>query len=249
MKQEFEYIDDYFKGLLKGEERKIFEQRLVDEPGFAEEVAFYVSAHGAARDLVHEEKRNRFREIPVQSFNNGNPVIRKWLPYVAAAVFIGVIILVSLFYFTGSSPKELPHQLAHQYVAKEFTRLGVPMSTAGDSLQQGINLYNEGKPEQLQQALIVYEHLIQNDSANNLALKYAGLVSLRLKQYDSAFAYFQSLANIPDLFSNPGKFYSAITILERNRPEDIPRAKKLLQEVVRDNLEGRETAEEWLKRW
>jgi len=249
MTQEFEYIDDYFKGLLSNEEMKIFEQKLIDEPGFAEDVAFYLSALGTARDLVHEEKRSRFRELQVRPADTANVVIKMWLPYIAAAVLIGVVVLVSFFYFNNASPAKLPHQLAHQYIEKEFATLGVTMSSSSDSLQHGIKLYNEGKPEQLEQAMKMYERLIQNDSTNNQAIKYAGIVSLRLKQYDKALTYFQTLANIPGLFSNPGKFYSAITLLERNDPDDFPKAKKLLQEVVRDNLEGREIAGNWLKKW
>lgn len=250
MTQEFEYIDDYFKGLLGKEEMKIFEQRLIDEPEFAETVAFYVTSQEAARNLAHEEKRNRFRQIPVQSPSNGNPVfIKKWLPYAAAAVLVGMIILASLFYFNNKPEGEMPQQLAHQYIETELGKLGVKMNSSSDSIQHGIKLYNEGKPEQLKLSLLIYEQLIQKNSKNDEAIKYAGIVSLRLAQYDKALTYFQTLANIPGRYSNPGKFYSAITLLERKQPGDIPLAKKLLQEVVGDNLEGREIAEKWLKEW
>jgi hypothetical protein len=58
-----EYIDTYFRGKRTEAERRQFEKRILEEPAFAEEVAFYLSAAQAARELESEEKRNRFRNL------------------------------------------------------------------------------------------------------------------------------------------------------------------------------------------
>lgn len=242
MIQEFEYIESYFQGLLSDEEIKIFDQKLANDPAFAENVAFYLNAQNAARSLAHEEKINRFRKIPVSSPVSQIRVMKQWIPYVAAAAVISAIILLTVFYFNDPSPE----QLAHQYVEKEFATLGVPMGTAEDSLEQAARLYNAGQNEL---ALASYEKIIQQDPGNSDAIKYAGIIALRLRQYDKALAYFQNLEKFSQLYANPGKFYSAIALLERNHPGDQSNAKKLLQEVVKDNLEGKATAEKWLKEW
>ena len=75
-----------------------------------------------------------------------------------------------------------------------------------------------------------------------------GIVYLRLANYDKAFLYFQQLENYP-LYSNPAIFYQALTLMKRNGPGDKQNAKQLLQQVVKDNLEGKAVAQQWLKNW
>ena len=245
MTQEFEYIDSYFNGLLSSEEMKIFDQKIISEPDFAEDVAFYLTAQNAARDLAHKEKISRFRQLQPAPAERPGRIIKVWAPkvwapYAAAAAVIGAIVLIAVFYFNNPSPVNL----AHEYVEKNFADLSVNMGTS-DSVQDALGLYNAGK---LDEALRIYEKLLQKDATNPTILNHAGIAALRLKQYDKALHYFQRLANI-QLHANPGKFHSAITLMERNKPGDLQEAKKLLQNVVDDDLEGSDTAAKWLKEW
>ena len=68
-----------------------------------------------------------------------------------------------------------------------------------------------------------------------------------MDNYDKALGYFDWLAKEQGYFTNPGEFYQALTLLKRNQPGDIQKAKVLLQDVVNKNLTGNETAKEWLK--
>ncbi|HKO81806.1 MAG TPA: hypothetical protein VJU78_15480, partial [Chitinophagaceae bacterium] len=77
---------------------------------------------------------------------------------------------------------------------------------------------------------------------------YAGIVSLRLEQYDKAVNYFSKIENIK-LHANPGKFYHALVLIKRSQPGDMETAKQLLKQVVENDLEGKEEAEKWLKKW
>jgi hypothetical protein len=36
--------------------------------------------------------------------------------------------------------------------------------------------------------------------------------------------------------------------MDRNQPGDVAKAKQLLQQIVQNDLEGKETAQDWLKR-
>ena len=78
-------------------------------------------------------------------------------------------------------------------------------------------------------------------------MKLAGIVCLRLKQYDKALEYFRRLETIP-LEVNPGKFYHALALVERGTPEDLRNAKIILKQVIEKDLDGKETAAEWLKK-
>ena len=91
--------------------------------------------------------------------------------------------------------------------------------------------------------------LAKNNPTNSEAKKYAGIVSLRLNNYDKALEYFTMLATDTGLYSNPGKFYKAITLLKRNKDGDKEAAKLLLEEVRDENLEGKNEAEEWLEKF
>ena len=115
-----------------------------------------------------------------------------------------------------------------------------------NSIENGLRLYNEGKSvEALQQ----FEGIAAGDTSSYEAKKYAGIVSLRLKDYDKAINYFSLLENYTNLYANPGKFYHAIALLKRNKPGDKERAKALLEQVVQHNLDGKEDAQKLLNKW
>jgi tetratricopeptide (TPR) repeat protein len=239
-----EYIDQYFQGTPLPEETSEFERRITEDPVFAEEVAFYLSARRILKEQAAEEKKSRFREIYAQ--NSLAPVIQKpvrnlW-PYIAAAAMV-VGLIFSWYLFIKPTPLQ---QLADNYITQNFGTLGVTMGTSEDNLQKGLRQYNDG---QYKKALEVFEKLINLDNSNYIAKRYAGITSLRLQQYDKALHYFKLLADQPNLYANPGLFLQATTLLKRNLPGDKQSAKGLLEQVVQNDLEGKETAEQWLKKW
>ncbi len=241
-----EYIDRFFKGDLSPEEKLQFEQRIQEDPSFAAEVAFYAGAMQTISNDIAEEKKKRFKEI-YQADKRGavsRPVRKLWPYMAAAAVVVGVILGGYLLFFR--TPSSSPQQLADAFMKEELQSIGVEMSPNQDSLQQGKNLYNEGK---IDEALQRFESLVEYDSSNIEATKLAGIASLRLQQYDKALNYFIKLENYPGLYANPGKFYHALTLLNRNQAGDEEAAKQLLQQVVEKDLDKREVAEEWLKKW
>jgi hypothetical protein len=77
--------------------------------------------------------------------------------------------------------------------------------------------------------------------------KYAGITYLRLEKYDERLQFLQSLAANPG-FSNSTLLYKAITLMKRNKDGDLEAAKKILQDIRDNNLEGKATAVEWLKK-
>jgi tetratricopeptide (TPR) repeat protein len=239
-----EYIDQYFQGTPLPEEISAFERRVTEEPEFAEDVAFYLSARRVLKEQVEEKKKSRFREIYAQN-SSGHPIqkpVRKLWPYIAAAAMVaGFIFCWYLFIKPPSLQK-----LADNYINQNYGTLGISMGTSDGDLQQGLHFYNEGH---YKNALEVFEKLINLDNSNYIPKRYAGIASLRLQQYDKALHYFKLLAAQPNLYANPGVFLQATTLLKRNLPGDKLTAKGLLEQVVQNDLEGKETAEQWLKNW
>ncbi|HSZ32539.1 MAG TPA: hypothetical protein VK772_04470 [Puia sp.] len=244
-----EYIESYFTNKFPAEQAMEFEKRIESDPSFAEEVAFYLSALTVSKELAQEEKKEHFRklyhekskeeQIPVRKISAPTQ-IRKLVYYISTAAVIAGIIY-GTYMFNNTVP---PGQLASQYEKEYLQQLGVTMSSKADSIQAGISLYNNGKYED---ALTHFETIIQSDTTNSDALKYAGCSALQLKQYDLALTFFKKLDS-QNLYSNPGALLEALTLMLRNHPDDIVTVKQLLQKIVSNNLEGKETAEDWLKK-
>ena len=249
MENYLQYIDAYFNDELGAEEARQFEQRIIDDRSFAEEVAFYLSAKQTLREELIKEKKEWFRQLAAQnsalSAGRKSGMVRKMLVYrlATAAGFVGIIFLS--WYLFLQKPTS-PNQMADKYINSNFETLSVTMSTKKDSMQDGLSLYNK---KQYNSALQQFETIIQRDTANYSARKYAGIVYLRLGNYDKALAYFQQLEKY-SLYSNPALFYQALTLLKRNQPGDKQKARQLLQQVTSQHLAGEETAQQWLdRRW
>lgn len=238
--ERLEYIDDYFKGELLPEQAREFEKRIAEEPQFAEEVVFYINTYQVAKAQLVEDKKRRFLKIYQEADTSvsARPLKRIW-QYAAAAVI--VVMLVGGYLFIQPTRAE---KLADNYIQKNLQTLRVTMGSATSDLQTGLGLYNKTK---LQAALKQFEAVIHSDTANYNAKKYAGIVYLRLEQFDKALLYFKQLEKYPGLFANPGKFYQALTLMKRNHPGDIQRSKQLLHEVIKYDLEGKESAQDLLE--
>jgi tetratricopeptide (TPR) repeat protein len=245
--QDLEYIDDYFKGALPKEETGRFEQRILSEPPFAEAVSFYCMATQAAKEQLAPQKKQRFRELYQQytppAATSAPSLVRRLLPYMAAAAVLAAI-FIGWYVWLKPVP---PQQMADTYIKKELSSFGVSMGSRQDSLQNALQLYNERKDKE---ALQQFENMLAANATDATALRYAGIVSLRLGLYDKALQYFRQLEQYPGLYSNPGKFYYALTLMKRNAPGDASQARQLLQQVAQSNdLDGKKQAQQWLKQW
>jgi tetratricopeptide (TPR) repeat protein len=135
-----------------------------------------------------------------------------------------------------------PTRMAENYIQRNLAYLPVKMGSP-DSLTTGINLYNAGK---FAEALQQFEGLLRTDSLHPVALNYAGIVSLRMDNYDQALGYFRKLQHHTDPHINPALFYAALTLIRRNHPGDLNLAKELLRQIVEEDLNKKADAQELL---
>jgi tetratricopeptide (TPR) repeat protein len=237
-----EYIDDFFQSAQNAEQTRLFEQKILEDAEFARSVSFYLSARQIAKEGSTDEAKERFRDIyqEMKVVKMASPRLRWFrLPYLATAAV--VIILAGIFIWQRPLSVQ---QLANKYISQELNTVDVTMGKT-DDLQKAADLYN-GK--QYDQALSLYQKLASEDSTNTLALENAGKASIQLGRFDLALTYFRGLER-QQAFANPGKFLEALTLMRRNGPNDKEEAKKLLEEVVRQDLDKKEIANEWLKNW
>jgi|KBSMisStaDraftv2_1062788.scaffolds.fasta_scaffold32045_2 tetratricopeptide (TPR) repeat protein len=239
--EHLDYIEKFFNKELGAGELAEFEKKIETDPAFAEEVAFYVSAMETGRSLGDEETRDRFKEVYKESRPNRSAPVRR-LVYTLVSAAAVVALVIGFYTITTSAPAD---KLAETYIKEHLQTLGVTMNARADSMQTGLRYYNEGK---VSEALNQFQSIVQSDTSNYTAKKYAGLCALRLQNYDLALHWFDELKTYTTLYSNPALFYSALTLMKRNQPGDAVKAKQLLQEVVDKDLEFKETAQEWLKK-
>lgn len=242
--EDMEYIDNYFTGPRPEDEKSKFEKRIIEDSEFAEQVAFYISANSAVKSQLGDERKQHFRElfdqqkvVPLQK----RP-IKMMVRYLAAACVVAIVIFLSGLLF--SNGKTSATQLADNYIEKELSNLGVKMGGQADSMQKGLALYNERR---FTEALPIFEGLMTSDTANDVAKKNAGITYLRLGKYDEALVIFTTLAANPG-FGTSERLYQAVTLMKRNKAGDVEAAKKILQDIRDNNLEGKATAVEWLKK-
>lgn len=245
-----ELIDDYFKGLLTEEQKIKFEQRIQSDSAFAEEVAFYVSARDLLTAELEAEKKVRFRELYELNKATVAPGgrlremgnLRRIGVFAAAAA----VLIVVLGIWWLSARQSNPERLADRYIREQLQDLPVKMSSEQDSLQTAIGDYNQGR---LPEALGQFEQILRQNQGFSPARMYAGIVYLRLSQYDKALYCFQQLQADTALYSNPALFYESLTLMKRKHPGDALKARKLLEQVVDRSLGKKEDARELLEQW
>jgi tetratricopeptide (TPR) repeat protein len=236
-----DYIENFFTSTPGTELTREFEERIKSDPGFAEEVAFYMAAHEVSKEASGLEKKQRFKETYQKNRVVRLVPVKKIIYYIATAAVVSGLIFGTYTFFKPVSPQ----QLAGQYEKERLQTLPVTMSGRSDSLQTGLRLYNDGK---FSEALTQFENIIRSDSSAFAAKQYAGISAFRLKEYDRALSYFKQMGTYKGLYSNPSQILQAVTLMERNLPGDAAKAKQLLQEIVSGDLEGKEYAQEWLKK-
>jgi len=238
-----EYIDAYFGGEFPLEEASRFEKRIQEDPAFAEEVAYYLGARTALKEVYDKERKARFRDLYRQGARPAevrrmNP--RRWLPSAAAAALLALIVLSWLLFLRPAEPS----RLADRYIRQNLIVLPMKMGGA-DGMQKGISLYNTGR---FAEAIQQFENLLRLDPLHPLALLNAGIVALRMENYDQALDFFIKLGNHTDSHVNPALFYEALTLMRRNHAGDSDHAKQLLRRIVQQDLNKKGDAQDLLSK-
>lgn len=229
-----ERIENYYDHTLSEAEREAFEAELKSNPALVEEVAFWVQARAAAQVEARALRKAEFTQLGKKFAHHNQRAITYAL---SAAASVLLFLTLGWYVWNREAPTNmaLNNEWANNYIEKNFSTLTTQMSASDDSLQIGINKYNSGD---LPKAQVIFNQLLERDSLNAEAEKLAGIVSLRRGNYDQAIKHFHHLSTRTDLVSNPGKFYEALALLQRNEPLDKNKADNLLKEVREGKLEG-----------
>jgi hypothetical protein len=235
-----ERIAEYFKGTLSAQDKARFEADLKSDRELADAVAAYLAASKAANEPspVKTYAESQSKSNPLQKPQNRFVSLRAWYS-VAAALALAAFGLG--WYALKPGERDLAG-LANGYIFENFTTLSAQPGNGDDSIQLAINNYNRG---QYATALRICKDVIQNDAENAEANKIAGIISLKLLDYDTAIQYFHNLASLQEIRANPGKFYEAIALIRSGVPANKERAEVLLNEVLDQGLGGKNEVIKW----
>lgn len=253
----FEKIEDYLNGKMDNEEKALFEKALASDKELASVFNVYRTIESDMQANENERfdlNKNALKQSlealnekyfeseqdeslqPVKTFN-----LYRFLTTIAASV---MVVLVA--YFIVSQVVQSPQNLARRYIGAHLMELqGQQLDASQDSLEIGIQAYNN---EDYEKALICFQDVYKRNPGITEAKKNIGLVYLATKQYDKAIVEFDQLIAMPELYTNPGRFLKALTLMRRNKKGDKEEARQLLEQVVREKSEGYEEAQEWLKK-
>ncbi|MEX6688063.1 hypothetical protein QTN47_11190 [Danxiaibacter flavus] len=254
----FENIERYLHKEMTTDELEAFEKEVAANEELASLLSVYKTVD---TEMVYTETDKQKEEALKESLQKLNAVYftgekkesadigpapvrrmgsRRWLNYAVAAALL--LFIAGYYYFNQSTPE----QLAKKYIASNLTQLSQTMDGSRDSLQLGIAAYNN---KDYNKAIAMFSGVYTAHPDNIYAKKYTGLTYLMMEDYTHALNSFSELAAIKGLYSNPGMFLQAVTLLQRGGQSDRSNAKQLLERVVHDKQEGYRDAEEWLKKW
>ncbi|AUD00380.1 hypothetical protein [Spirosoma pollinicola] len=247
MNTDLEIIENYVTGQLAPDERTRFEAELRTNPALTEALAFYTLTKQVAREQALEQ-----RKAELDALHRNIVSVPFWSSPMRWAAAASIVLLLGLgwTFFRPTDSAVMATRLTDEYVTQHFMQLPTTMdggtsgSPAVDSVKLGVGLFNEGK---LAEADGIFQDVLTRKPDDDSALKLAGIVSLRQGNYDQAISLFHRLSQQTDLISNPGLFYESLVLIKRGRPMDKENAKKLLDEVITKNLEGKSEAEKIIK--
>jgi hypothetical protein len=108
--------------MLKPEEIRRFERRIAEDPAFAEEVAFYLSAKQSLKTEANQEKKERFRQllpnkprslIWIKTGLEKKPGCTESPPPLLSSSLVSLLVCFLL-------KACIPHQMADTYINKDL---------------------------------------------------------------------------------------------------------------------------------
>lgn len=253
----FVKFEEYLHGRMSTEEKSVFEAELSsnEEMGSAFRIYSTIEMEMGRDGLDRDKERDLKRSLETLNAKYFNSETRKSTKtvsifsqrYFKAAMGIAAGLLVLLVaYAVFYQPEQNINHLAENYIETHYDRLSQTMDATPDSLQLGISAFNN---REYAEALQFFQGVYAKQPENSEAIKNIGLVYLRTGDFEKALLQFEKLAAMENLYSNPGKFLKAITLMQRNEAGDKQEAKHLLEQVVLEDATGREQAEAWLKKF
>ncbi len=210
---ELNNIINYIDGKASIEEKSWVEKRIREDKAFAQEFAFMLKAKEVAYTHTLQKKHEEWNSLP------------KVLPIrkLAAAASVAFIGLVLAWFIFNKSPKD-SQLLASQMFEQEYAQLPVSMGSAEDSLQLGVQWYNEKK---YQEASEIFDKI-------NLAKakEYQIVAAFQLGDFNTALSEADELSQMEDVRVDKSVYLKVLVYLKQNNRKE---AEALFRQMAADD--------------
>jgi hypothetical protein len=245
----YDIIDQYLRGELKGEDLQDFEKQLAENNELTKEVALYkniedeMSLHFSDKNN-EQALSNNLKNLNTQYFlpSQKNKVIQfnKWWLLAAAGVIAIIVLVVNPF--SSSTPFNNETLYAYHTINVEPLPSVERGSNEDSTLITATNFYNQKKYAESLPILI--DITTKNPKEKQLQLA-VGVCYLKTEKLTAALAIFNSLSKEETIFKDKATWYKALVFLKQNKldessntfqlispnADDYKAAKKLIQTI------------------
>ena len=241
---EIQNIEAWFEGRLSDEQKNAFEKRLRDDDAFRTKVDNFEAAVKTVELMGRNELKDRLRKIHDQVVNGKKQNGKLWLRI--AAIFIGLMVVASPLIYRNFFATPDYEKLA----VKNFSTYPDILSRRSNASSRDIMLIDAMsyyKNKDFQNASVLFEHIIDNDTTENQAFYlYKGISLLGNDDLRQAAATFEQMVEDPDNeFYEQARWYLALTLLEEGKPRE---SAVILEQIVHDKSYNHKKAKKLLRK-
>jgi tetratricopeptide (TPR) repeat protein len=227
---------------LTDRERGDFENELKSNHELYQAFQLHDRMYSALQHEDDNELRDMLEEIHQKVASRRQYLI--WFKYAAAAVLL--LLIASALFFILSSNQHYSNDKLFSMYYKAYETPGDIRSAIGQNdrnLTLGMQLYDENNYDR---AYAQFSQLIKTDSANAVALFYAGTSLMALNRFTEAVPFFKAVvANQDVLLTDQSKWYLALVCLKTGDNRD---AENILLDLEKTSHYYRNDAKEILNK-
>jgi len=227
MNPKYERIEKYWEGLLRGEELAEFEQKMLEDASFAEEVSLYneieksIAQRISSKDEV-KKLRKTLSKIANETTTAEQPTkVIKMRSYTKWLVAASVALLVGLFMFQNDKP-------TYDDYVKHRTMDVTVRGNSNETLETIQKLFNDKNYELANTQLSRLADYYKDNAEIQL---YYGITFLETDQYPMAKTTLEKIANGTSLYKYEANWYLALLALKQN---DLDACKVYLERIPKD---------------
>lgn len=231
MQSKEELIIKYFSRQLDAEEQEIFDQWMLDDIDFRNQVNFEKSTQDAIKRNERADLKRFLQGVEVPKQNK----TFQWLAIAASFVGIVFISIFSIYYYSNTGSSNLYAEYFQPY-PNEVAPL-VRGQVENSPVSEAFNAY---ELENYELSAKLFENMVED-----YALLYAGISNLELNQNQKAINQLKTLSLQNGKYQEPSEWYLALAHLKN---KENKRAEEILKSIVENHQQFSEQASELLER-
>lgn len=238
------FIERYLDNKMQSSEKLWFEKELEGNILLQKELELRRKTNEIVSNLGAVDIRSKLMEAEARYKNEGRvEKTIKRIPVNYAAIFLGLIVISSVFLFTGNKFDlgTYTNNAIDSYSINTSNRSNSP--TSPSELLPGIELYKQQKFDEAKQSFLS----VQQDTEGSIQANYlSALSNMQTAEYKEALRYFIKVIQHNDnMFIEESKFYLALCYYNI-KEED--KAKVILEGIMNSESRYRKEAKKLLRK-